>query len=187
MESAIGPALRKIIVPLDAHLRSIQYSDVASLDQLYPAAFPEEDLLPLVRELTFFPELVTSWVVEINDKIIGHIAFTQCSIGTEGEFSLLGPLAVDPVFQKKGLGKKLIEFGVANLRARGVAAVFVLGDPNYYCRSGFAAERLVLPPFLLPDEWNGAWQSLKLDAVAKQVSGKLTVPPVWSKKELCSG
>ncbi|MEO1748667.1 MAG: N-acetyltransferase, partial [Pseudomonadota bacterium] len=140
-----------------------------------------------VCELSASPKLVTGWVVEVDNKVVGHIAFTKCAVGSDEAVFLLGPLAVSPKLQRKGLGKKLIELGLSDLAARNASMVFVLGDPAYYSRSGFLAERVVMPPFVLPAEWDGAWQSLKIDQSVEPVSAKLVVPPVWDKKALWSG
>ncbi|MBB4123817.1 GNAT family N-acetyltransferase [Martelella radicis] len=64
---------------------------------------------------------------------------------------LLGPLAVDPSTNGKGVGSALMRAAIAAADARGHGAILLVGDPEYYQRFGFAAEKaehLVMPgPF----------------------------------------
>ena len=48
----------------------------------------------------------------------------------------LGPLAVQPSYQGRGVGAALVRAGLELCEARGMV-VFVLGDPQYYERFGF--------------------------------------------------
>jgi predicted N-acetyltransferase YhbS len=60
-------------------------------------------------------------------------------------------LAVDPACRELGIGAALMQQALAAARARGHAAVILLGDAPYYARFGFSAEKtgaLTLPgPF----------------------------------------
>ena len=69
--------------------------------------------------------------------------------------------------QKKGLGTQLITRGLDELKSRGADVVFVLGDPNYYSRTGFATGHQVGAPYEL--EYPEAWmaQELKADTLSK--------------------
>jgi predicted N-acetyltransferase YhbS len=61
---------------------------------------------------------------------------------------VLGPLAVDPAFRELGIGAALMQQALAAARARGHAAVILLGDAPYYARFGFSPEKtgaLMLP------------------------------------------
>ncbi|MHA1189117.1 MAG: GNAT family N-acetyltransferase, partial [Alphaproteobacteria bacterium] len=62
--------------------------------------------------------------------------------------------------------------------------VYVLGDPAYYRRLGFESEDSVKPPYPLPEEWRGAWQSLGLGAGKPPLRGKLSVPQPWRQRAL---
>ncbi|CAN0583230.1 unnamed protein product [Ectocarpus sp. 12 AP-2014] len=136
-----------------------------------------------MRALTVEPD-VLSLVLDQSGEIIGHVVFTPCRIAdSRATLALLGPLAIHPNWQKQGLGGSLVREGFARLRKQGVVGVLVLGDPGYYGRFGFAAEHDVLPPFRLPDEWDGAWQSLAFDE-ADLGAGTLQVPDVWNDAAL---
>ena len=62
--------------------------------------------------------------------------------------------------------------------------MFVLGDPAYYGRLGFATEKRIEPPYGLPPEWEGAWQSQYLDGQAATTAGRLLVPDYWDDAAL---
>ena len=50
----------------------------------------------------------------------------------------LGPMAVEPAVQRRGIGSRLVRAGFDACRAIGEPVVFVLGHPRYYPRFGFA-------------------------------------------------
>lgn len=55
--------------------------------------------------------------------MVGHIFFSS--------------VAVDPDFQKQGIGGALISSGLEACRSISWTAVFLVGDPDYYARFGF--------------------------------------------------
>lgn len=161
-------------------VRESARDDAVAIEALYPHAFPDEDLVPLVKALLRDPDNVLSLVATQESKVVGHGAFTRCSVtGSDVQAALLGPLAVAPDRQRQGVGSAIIRAGFECLREQAVALVLVLGDPAYYGRFGFVTESLIRPPYLLPAEWAEAWQSTKLGGRADIASGSLSVPPVW--------
>ena len=160
-------------------------SDLASIEQLYPDAFPDEDLLPLVRELLREEPIVLSLVGIIDRSLVGHVIFTRCGVdaGTD-QVALLAPLAVAGAWQRQGIGRALVDAGLQRLQSAGVTQVYVLGDPGYYGRLGFVPEAGVVPPYPLPAEWRGAWQSISLRDADTPLRGKLCVPPLWLQPDL---
>jgi putative acetyltransferase len=161
-------------------LRDSRPDDWADLATLYPQAFPEEDLLPLVQALLAQVPDVLSLVGILDARVVGHGLFTPCGvIGHSGEAALLGPLAVAPAYQQQGVGTALVQTGLQRLAAGGVREVFVLGDPAYYQRFGFRPETAVAPPYPLPADWTGAWQSLPLNDAAPFGPGSLALPAPW--------
>jgi len=162
--------------------------DIPAIEALYPAAFPDEDLLPVVRALLSEPDGVLSLVAHVAGSMAGHILFCRCSIAEDGDalpgrLGLLGPLAVTPARQKQGVGSTLIRHGIQQMEAAGIKQVLVLGDPAYYGRSGFLPEADIAPPYPLQDEWHGAWQSIRI-AGAPSRQGTLSVPAPWRQPVL---
>jgi predicted N-acetyltransferase YhbS len=73
----------------------------------------------------------------LDDRLVGGIRFTAIRIGEEASAALLGPLVVDPAENGKGLGRALMEEGLARARAEGFGLVLLVGDLPYYGRFGF--------------------------------------------------
>lgn len=169
----------------DIALRDCAPTDLPALERLYPAAFPAEDLLPLVKDLLAARPDVLALVACRDGAVIGHVAFTLCHLAGRNEsIALLAPLAVAPGWQKRGIGSALVREGLARLQRADVAMVLVLGDPAYYGRFGFTADHRVLPPYVLPAEWGGAWQALDLRGGGVDVQGTLAVPEFWHRPAL---
>jgi putative acetyltransferase len=169
----------------DIEIRQSRPDDLPSIEKLYPAAFPDEDLLPLVRTLLTEEPGILSLIAGAGDATAGHILFTLCAItGSDARAALLAPLAVAPEWQRKGIGSALIREGLSRLKRDGVAHVYVLGDPAYYGRSGFRPETGVAPPYPLPEEYRDAWQSLGLGSAPLPGHGKLKLPDVWMQPAL---
>lgn len=166
-------------------LRDCALTDFAALERLYPAAFPTEDLLPLVKDLLDGRPDVLALVACRDGAVIGHVAFTLCHLTGRGEpIALLAPLAVAPAWQKRGIGSALVRAGLERLKRAGVMMVLVLGDPAYYGRFGFSAGHGVQPPYALPAEWRGAWQALDLRGGGAGLQGTLAVPEFWRRPAL---
>ena len=107
---------------------------------------PEPTEHILVDRLREEEALDVSLVAEIEGGIVGHIAFTQVLVGGKnvGWFGL-GPVAVLPGQQGKGIGAALIEHGLDEIRGLGAQGCMLLGNPAYYGRFGFKADsRMVL-------------------------------------------
>lgn len=166
-------------------IRESRPDDLEALEALYPSAFPDEDLLPLLRALLEERTAVTSLIGLDGGVLIAHVVFTACNVtGSPDMPALLGPLAVTPGRQRQGIGRAMVQAGFRQLKLDGTTRVFVLGDPGYYGRLGFEPDARVLPPYPLPAEWEGAWQSLTLAENAPPVRGALAVPPPWRQPSL---
>src|SRR5213079_3127011 len=71
-------------------------------------------------------------------KLVGTVRLWHVSAGGRPAL-VLGPLAVDPACRELGIGAALMQQALAAARARGHAAVILLGDAPYYARFGFSA------------------------------------------------
>ncbi len=159
--------------------------DAALIERLYPNAFPDEDLSPLVRDLLSEAPIVLSLVGMADTALVGHAIFTTCGIaGRPDKVALLGPLAVAPAWQRQGIGSALVLAGLQRVETAGASRVYVLGDPAYYERFGFEPDADVTPPYPLPEAWRGAWQSLSLGGNKPRPRGKLAVPQPWRQQAL---
>ncbi|MDD9877136.1 MAG: N-acetyltransferase [Magnetovibrio sp.] len=166
-------------------IRESRPADRDALEDLYGAAFPDEDLIALLRELLAEADGVFSFVAVRGAALLGHIAFTVCGLaGRREKVGMLAPLAVRPEVQRQGLGGALIGEGLRRLKGEGVTRVQVLGDPAYYGRHGFAPDDDIAPPYDLPPAWRTAWQSISLRDGAPRLAGKLSVPKPWRRPAL---
>ena len=129
-----------------------------------------------------------SLVAEVAGTIIGHVAFSPVKIHRDDALQgfILAPLAVEPTHQHQGVGSKLIEDGKQRLQAQGVQLLFVYGDPGYYGRFGFSADKATLytPPYEL--HYPFGWQVLTLTQTASPQSpltlscvASLSDPQLW--------
>ena len=80
-----------------------------------------------------------SLVAEENGEVIGHIMFSPVSLSGHPNLRVmgLGPLAVIPERQRKGVGAALVQAGLERCKGQGIDAVVVLGHPLYYPSFGF--------------------------------------------------
>jgi predicted N-acetyltransferase YhbS len=69
--------------------------------------------------------------------LVGAIRYWPIRLG-ERPALLLGPLAIEPARQGQGIGRALAEASLARAEALGWRLVFLVGDPAYYARYGFA-------------------------------------------------
>ena len=171
----------------EIEIRDSVPGDFSSIEKLYPDAFPDEDLLPLVRELQREESIVLSLVGIIGRSLVGHVIFTTCGVdGSSDKVALLGPLGVATAWQRQGIGSAIVRAGLQRLESAGVTRVCVLGDPAYYGRMGFVPETNIAPPYPLPVEWCGAWQSMSLGSAGRPppLQGKLSVPEPWLQPAL---
>jgi putative acetyltransferase len=159
--------------------------DEPAVLNLYRAAFPDEDLVPLVGDLLRLTSGLLSLVARRKGRIVGHVCFTTCGVAHDrSAVALLGPLAVDEAERRRGIGGGLVRAGLGRVESDGVVQVCVLGDPDYYGRFGFAAETRILPPYPLVVEWRAAWQSLRLGPAGTSCAGRLVVPAPWLRPAL---
>lgn len=166
-------------------IRDSLSADWAAIESLYPEAFPEEDLLALVRDLLADEAITTSLVGEIDSQIVGHVIFTKCGVnGGPASASLLGPLAVTPSRHGQGIGSALVHAGLRQLKDNDVSVVCVLGDPAFYGRLGFLPATSIRPPYRLPPEYDGAWQVQELGDKTPAESEELSVPRQWQQPSL---
>jgi putative acetyltransferase len=117
--------------------------DINAIEQVTVAAFdgkPYSDKAEhlIIQRLREDGELTLSLVAEVDGKVIGHVAFSVVTINGESKgWYGLGPISVLPEFQKQGVGSKLIEAGLSQIREMGAKGCVLEGSPKYYNRFGF--------------------------------------------------
>lgn len=130
--------------------------DFNTVNTLLRASFGREAEARLVDRLRASGKIVSALVAEEKQRILGHVVISKVSVDAEGgevDALALAPLAVEPAFQRLGIGSALVSAGLECCRLGKHARVLVLGDPVYYARFGFVpAVRFGLKsPFPAPE------------------------------------
>ncbi len=132
---------------MDAMIREEVAADAAEIGALTAAAFlnaphtshTEQHIVDALRAAG---ALSLSLVADLDGALIGHVAISPVSIsdGTTGWFGL-GRISVLPQYQRRGVGSRLMQEALRKLREQGAQGCVVLGEPRYYGRFGFQADR----------------------------------------------
>jgi len=102
------------------------------------AAFAQPDEARLVEALRVAAQPQLSLVALLAEEVVGHVFFSPVEIESRPTpAAALGPIAVAPAHQGKGVGSALVRAGLARCAGLGWRAVFLVGDPAYYARFGF--------------------------------------------------
>lgn len=152
-------------------IRDEKPGDEAAICEVHDAAFAGPLEGRLVNDLRRAGKLTISLLAEHDGQIVGHIAFSPVTVGSDCLGLGLAPLAVLPAEQSKGIGAALVKAGIAKCRQLQTDFVVVLGSPVYYGRFGFKPA----VNWSLSDEFRGgeAFQALELVPGAIQADGGL--------------
>ena len=158
-------------------IRPERRDDIEAIFEIEASAFETDMEARLVDILRSDGDLTVSLVAEKDGEIIGHIALSpmEAPVRTMG----LGPVAVRPDLQRKGIGSKLIREALNIAREDNVQAVFLLGHAEYYPRFGFSPE--LAAPFTSPFSGpNFMAKELEVGCLAGK-TGKVEYAPGFSK------
>jgi len=79
-----------------------------------------------------------SFTALVGTLLVGSVRLTPVHAGAASAL-MLGPLTVDPAFEKRGIGSALMTRALAAAREHsGHGLVLLVGDEPYYSRFGFA-------------------------------------------------
>jgi HAD superfamily hydrolase (TIGR01509 family) len=140
LPSLAGVSLEDLLLHFNVTVRQELPADIPGIRLVNRNAFPQEveaNLVDLIRDRG---NMILSMVAVYGDKVLGHVMFSPVTLHPDhGDLRGLGlgPVAVLPEAQGKGLGTRLIESGMEICRRRGYDFVVLLGDPRYYSRFGF--------------------------------------------------
>ena len=124
-------------------IRDETLNDISVITEVTVEAFKALDVSDqtehyIIDALRAANALTLSLVAEVDGKVVGHIAFSPVSI-SDGSINWygLGPVSVLPGYQRKGIGKTLIEAGLSRLKDLGARGCCLVGHPEYYKKFGF--------------------------------------------------
>lgn len=156
-------------------------TDFEAIRRVHESAFGQPAEARLVDELRREGYSRVSLVADHRGLIIGHILFSEMQIDTATESVpalSLAPLAVDPQYQRQGIGSQLIRHGLDLCRDHGHNIVILLGHPEYYTRFGFSASLAMS----LDSPFNGeSWMALELvPGALRGICGRVRYPPPFN-------
>ena len=125
--------------PLPYDIRPQQPHDLALLDPLLDRTFgPDRRALTVYRlreGVAPVPELCFG-AVDRHGKLLASLRFWPIRVAHMAAI-LLGPLAVEPALQGRGMGRTLVAHGLDQARLSGHRICVVVGEPEYYRPFGF--------------------------------------------------
>jgi putative acetyltransferase len=138
-------------------IRSELPDDKTAVRRINELAFGQPDEADLVDALRGVAHPLISLVAVSDDEAVGHILFSPVTIesGDSVVSALgLGPMAVSPESQNRGIGSQLVRQGLAECEQLGYGIVIVIGHPDFYPRFGFspAREKGLECAYEVPDE-----------------------------------
>jgi putative acetyltransferase len=139
----------------DAMIREAQAADYGAIRGVIAAAFGQNEEADIVERLRADGDVLIELAAEEEGRIVGQILYSRLAIerfGAKLAAAALAPVAVAPARQRSGIGGALVRTGNEICRARGYAAIVVLGHADYYPRFGFSARtaRRLQAPFSGP-------------------------------------
>lgn len=84
--------------------------------------------------------LELSLVAEVDGEVVGHIICSKAEVRTaDTKLGVLniGPISVLPEYQRKGVGRELIQAMIEHATKLGYGAILFFGRPEYYPQFGF--------------------------------------------------
>lgn len=164
-------------------IRPATSADAPAIRQVHLAAFPTCVEADLVGRLEQDGDAVLSLIAERDGDVVGHVLLSRMRVSGNGRDYRalgLGPIAVLPALQRAGTGSALIRTALAAATGAGEELVFLVGDPAYYPRFGFAPETAA--PFASP--YAGPYlMALALSGVPLPAEGRADYAPAFAELE----
>jgi putative acetyltransferase len=143
--------------PMLMHIRPERPADAARITEVTQLAFREAAHTCgrehwIVEELRASGALALSLVAVSELGVVGHVAASPVTVSASaGDWFGIGPVSVLPQCQRQGIGSRLMESVLAQLRARGARGCVLVGDPRFYARFGFQGDPSLVVPDVPPE------------------------------------
>ncbi|MFN2484166.1 MAG: GNAT family N-acetyltransferase [Candidatus Limnocylindria bacterium] len=119
---------------------------------------------------------------DASGRIVGHLLLSEGDLETDSGAArriwMLGPVAVLPAVQRRGVGAALMRAAIELATSRGQPLICLLGHASYYPRFGFEPAREIgIQP---PRPWRDAnWMALRLPAWTPDLRGAARYPSAF--------
>jgi len=125
---------------MEFNIRHEELKDMEQVREILKSAFPTEAESKLVDALRANGKAIISLVAERSGQVLGHILFSPVTTTPPSQEKgiALAPAAVRPVVQSQGIGSHSIREGLRLCQELEDGYCFVLGNPKYDQRFGFA-------------------------------------------------
>lgn len=177
-----GPPTREAVT-----VRVMADAELGAVRDLTALAFGAEagvgDLLDALRGSWAWDDQLSFVAHDAGGALVGHVLFTRALLDAPArlvDVLVLGPVAVRPDLQGRGIGRALIEHGLEVVGTRSEPVVFLEGHSAYYpgfgfrpgAELGFVAPSLRIPP--------AAFMALRMPGHEPWMTGTLVYPDaVW--------
>lgn len=115
-------------------------ADAIGVRRLLKAAFDTPAEARLAERLRAEAPTYFALVAMSGGRTVGYVAFTAVSLKpaeSPARVAGLAPMAVLPGHQRQGIGRQLVETGIARCWVEAYDAIVVVGAPEFYARFGF--------------------------------------------------
>lgn len=170
-------------IQAQVRIRPEQVQDYGAIATIHTRAFGQPDEAQLVELIRQSNEYVSdlAFVAEVDQQVVGHVLFSYGNIVGESVWPVLvlAPLAVLPEYQRRGIGRQLVQQGIKTARSLGNSLITVLGHPSYYAGLEFepASDFGIVHPFLVPAEaFRVKWLSSD-----RTIQGQLQYGPAFNR------
>ncbi|MDE7211786.1 MAG: N-acetyltransferase [Lachnospiraceae bacterium] len=132
----------------DLLIRNEQNGDYRKVEEMHRNAFwnlsvpgcNEHYIAHILRtHQDFVPEL--DYVCELDGQVVANVMYTKSKLvdeqGKVTSVLTFGPIGVNPEFQRRGIGKALLESSFRGAVKMGYKAIVIFGNPDNYVARGF--------------------------------------------------
>ena len=122
--------------------------------------------------------------VDPTGELVGHLLLSEGDLvaedGSRRPVWMIGPVAVVPELERRGVGSALMRAAIVLATERGQPVLVLLGHPTYYPRFGFESARAIgIEP---PQPWSdAAWMALRLPAWTPDLRGVAHFAPAFDE------
>ena len=120
--------------------------------------------------------------VDATGRVVGLLLLSEGDLETDAgavrRIWMVGPVAVLPEVQRRGVGAALMRAAIELATSRDQPVLCLLGHDTYYPRFGFEPARGIR--IEAPRPWADAnWMALRLPAWTPDVRGRARFPPAF--------